>query len=186
MTETVRTFIAVKIRLTHRVSAVLETLGQLGRIVRPVRENQLHVTLKFLGDLPEPQLEDVQQVLQTVFSDQPPFALELTGLGVFPTPRRPSVVWIGLRDQAASAGHTARLIQSAKELDRKLRRLGIPKESRAFHPHLTIARVKGRPPAQLGALLQEHAETAFGPQQFETVYLMRSELRPDGAHYSEL
>ena len=64
MTQTIRSFIAVKIRLTRRVSELLDELGKLGRAVRPVRENQLHVTLKFLGDLPESQLDDVQRILR--------------------------------------------------------------------------------------------------------------------------
>lgn len=186
MSQTLRTFIAVKVRLTRRVSELLEELGQLGRAIRPVRENQLHVTLKFLGDLPESQLDDVRQILRQVVSGQPAFPLQLTGLGAFPTSRRPSVVWIGLRDQDQKAAHATRMIEMAGTLDRELSRLGIPRESRSFHPHLTVARIKGRPPERLGQLLEEHADTAFGPQHFEAVYLIKSELRPQGARYSDL
>jgi 2'-5' RNA ligase len=101
------------------------------------------------------------------------------GLGAFPNLRRPSVVWVGL-DQAELLGRLA------ADLDRALAPLGYALESRAFQPHLTLLRIKTRPPEQLFSLLSDESRTEFGLVPIDEVEYLQSELGPRGARYTKL
>ncbi len=179
-----RTFIAVRIEPTFALRQLHAKLATLGDRFRPVSLENLHLTLKFLGETPASQLAEIGRVLSHVAQSQAVpephgIAVQLFGLGAFPHERRPSVVWVGFRQAEV-------LSQMAAELDRDLAPLGFAPEGRAFQPHLTLLRIKSRPHEALFSMLEEESQTDFGLVQIPHVELIESELTPRGSRYTTL
>lgn len=179
MPESIRAFIAVRVPAAEPLQAVLRPLAEMGGAVKPVAAGQLHVTLKFLGDIPPEQAPQIARIVEQSARGKPVVEARLTGIGAFPHARRPSVIWAGMEDAQT-------LADIAAELESQLKSLGFARERRAFRPHLTLARVRRKPPPALGELLQKHGATDFGPVRIEQVELFQSELRPEGARYTVL
>jgi 2'-5' RNA ligase len=143
------------------------------------RPEGMHLTLKFLGDVEESRLGEVQAGLASL--NFRPITVLLEGLGGFPALRAPKVIWIGIKEP------TGELIELQKRVDGVLARLGFPPESRDFHPHLTLGRVK----SHQGSDTQPRALTALDPVRLgewklDELNLMRSRLRPGGSVYTKL
>jgi len=179
MSNSIRAFVAVPIPGTPALRAVLGRLGMLGSAVKPVSADNLHVTLKFLGQMPAEQVPEIATIMQDAADGETAFTARIVGLGAFPRPERPSVVWAGL-DKADG------LIRIADRLEQRLTPLGFLRERRPFHPHLTLARVRRKPPAELANLLQDRQTTEFGSANVETIQLFLSEPGPTGPQYRPL
>ena len=155
----------------------------LKRVQAPVswvRADNLHLTLRFLGSVNERTLIVVREALEEAAPGTPPFAVTLGGLGAFPAPFAPRVVWAGVTEGAeALAGLHGRL-------EAALAARGIPPEGRHYHAHVTLGRA--RDPRGAGALAGalEAPAGPFGEAPVEAVHLMRSDLDPGGARYSVL
>jgi len=143
-----------------------------------VAQGNLHVTLKFLGQVEEVRVPSLIDTLRAALADRHAVDVAVRGLGAFPSPTRPRVLWAGLED---ATGLTA----LAECVDLCCGRLGFPRETRAFAAHVTLGRVREprRQPA-LGEALARPAD--FGRLRVDRVSLMRSELSPRGARHSEL
>ncbi len=100
-------------------------------------------------------------------------------LGAFPRAERPSVVWAGFESADS-------LVRLAEQLESRLRPLGFTADRRAFHPHVTLARIKMRPPEDFFAMLKEHPATDFGTATIDAAELLQSELGPEGPKYTTL
>jgi RNA 2',3'-cyclic 3'-phosphodiesterase len=154
----IRTFIAVELppRVKSRVGGLIDKLRVAGAEVNWVRPEQMHLTLKFLGDVPDTETPDICRVVREVANQFEPFEVICRGAGAFPIGREPRTLWVGVEDGAEEL----KRLQAA--LDEALKtKLGFAKEQRGFHPHLTIGRVKGEAPGsrgELARLLAEHAE----------------------------
>lgn len=183
MPDTIRTFIAVKIPALgesgRQLQSVLKSLAAMRRPVAAVLPDNLHVTLKFLGDTSRSRLDAIQQAIAAAVIGQSPFTLRVGPLGAFPNADRPSVVWAGLADAEP-------LTALVERLETSLGSLGFSREPRPFQPHLTLARIKGRPPGELFELLRRHSHTNFGTAEIRSVEFIRSELHREGAKYSVL
>jgi RNA 2',3'-cyclic 3'-phosphodiesterase len=147
--------------------------------VRWVRAENLHVTLKFIGNLDAGKLDPIRAALAEVYSSG---AVELNfrRLGFFPDEKRPRVLWAGM---VASPN----LAPLAAGLDARLEKLGIPRETREFAPHLTLARFD--PPSiseRLRAAARENAAREFGVVRTSDFHLFESKTRPTGAEYTRL
>jgi 2'-5' RNA ligase len=144
-----------------------------------VARDNLHVTLKFLGGVEATRLDAVTVTLASAVAGCPAFDVSLGGLGAFPSPSRPRVLWAALAEGAATARDLAGRIDVA------LHALGFARETRPFSAHVTLGRVRApganRPLA--GALA---AGTPAGRQAVHHASLMRSDLSPRGARYTEL
>jgi 2'-5' RNA ligase len=178
MPATIRTFIGIPIAATPPLHDALRHLTRFGRSVKPTLPENLHLTLKFLGDTPRPQLDTIKQAIELATTNVPVHEIELIGLGAFPEVARPSVTWIGIRP----ADHLKHI---AAELDRLLEPLGFAPEARAFHPHLTLAYVKGPAPG-LPEMILEGRDITFGTATISTVDLYQSDLTPTGGRYTSL
>ena len=162
-------------------SALRARLGETGVSARWVPPTNMHVSLRFLGNVEEEQVPAIRETLGPVVSRHATFLATLRGLGCFPDAQRAAVLWLGLGDGAESFG------QLAADVNRALDGLGFPEEERAFHPHLTLARLRrGGPPADLGELCAEHAATEAGSTVVREVVLFRSTLRPRGPAYDAI
>ena len=144
-----------------------------------VARDNVHLTLKFLGNVETARLADVGRALAAAAATRPAFDLEVNGLGAFPTRTRPRVLWAGV---GAGAAETAAV---AAGVDDALAGLGFDRESRPFAAHVTLGRVREpRVNPRLAQALE--AATAFGRQRISHISLMKSELSPRGARYTEL
>ncbi|MBI4340017.1 MAG: RNA 2',3'-cyclic phosphodiesterase [Chloroflexi bacterium] len=183
-TRKLRLFIAVELPAPVR-GLVEQVLGDLSRRVpvgvRWVRPEGVHLTLKFLGETPEEQMEAIGDALTLVAGSIPPFCLEVRGAGAFPNMRSPRVAWLGLD------GETGALARVQGRLEDALVDLGFPAEERDFSPHLTLGRVNGRlSTPQLSALargLEEVGARAFPAFLVEAMSLIESQLSSTGATY---
>jgi 2'-5' RNA ligase len=178
-----RTFIAVDLdeALKKSIAALVDELKPLAGNVRWVGASGMHLTLKFLGEIPEDEAAGVSSVLGHIAARHQPFPLLIKGTGVFPRGRRnPRVFWVGAVPVPA-------LISLQEEIEREMEKRGFERERRPFRPHLTLGRVKF--PAPLDSLvkgLQRHEQRIFGEMNVHGFVFFRSILRPSGAEYSVL
>jgi 2'-5' RNA ligase len=152
-----RTFIAVEMspRVIARAADLIDKLRAADAEITWVRPQHMHLTLKFLGDVPDTETPDVCRVVSQVAAEFEPFEIICRGAGAFPGNRDPRTLWIGVEDGADELKRLQTAIDEALKA-----KLGYAKEHRGFHPHLTIGRVKRLAPdgrRQLADLLSEHA-----------------------------
>ncbi len=183
MPDIIRTFIGFELpeKIRSFIANIQEGLKSDGFDTRWVRPKNIHLTLKFLGNINK---DDTQKVGAAIFksaADYAPIALAVKGIGAFPGINRPRVLWIGIR------GQIDMLIQLQKSLDDKLEKIGFPKENRPFKGHLTLARVKGQiNQAKLINAIKKYGE--FESESFvaDNIILFKSDLKSTGAVYTKL
>jgi 2'-5' RNA ligase len=168
---TERLFVALS--LPAVVRDVLATLAQPLLGLSWTRPDQLHVTLRFLGDVPADQIKGIITRLASV--RVAPFILPVEGIGAFPLNRPPRVLWIGV-----GSGHP-RLFQLRQRMDDALIAAGLELDVRTFHPHVTIARSTEDTAAAALHWLHTHRDFAAPPFQVEAFDLYSSDLKPSGA-----
>jgi 2'-5' RNA ligase len=177
----VRLFVAVNLPdvLRQELWAAGEAVRRAQPPVRWVRPEGIHVTLKFLGEVPEERLDELRAALGRAAAGLHPFDLIVEGGGVFPGPARPRVFWAGIVPEPQ-----LELLQHAVE--REIAPLGFPSEGRPFRPHLTLGRAeKGGGASGLRRAAERMAGVAYaGAARIETVDLMRSTLARGGASYA--
>jgi 2'-5' RNA ligase len=175
----VRTFIAIELDPAVRRPLVQLLRGlPRDREVRWCSEAQLHVTLKFLGEVPEERIEDVCEAVAAAARQVPPFAIRVSGLGGFPGRRSPRVLWCGVED---ASGSTRRWVELADPL---LAALGYPREERAYTPHITLGRARSPGGGRIFERVLESTPAPDTPQmQVAHVIVFESRLSPQGAQY---
>jgi 2'-5' RNA ligase len=178
-----RLFVAIVLNDATRaaLAVTIEKLRAAAPRVTWVQAQNLHLTLKFLGTVADPLVEPVREALDAAAARAQVFDLAVEGLGAFPVHTRPRVIWAGIAGGRASATTLARLVDSA------LAPLGFPPEAREFWAHVTLGRVRQpRRDEALSRLVTAGAATRFGSVRVRAIVLMRSELSPRGARYTEL
>ena len=149
-----------------------------------VNPEGIHLTLRFLGDIEESQVEAITSVLRRAAAPIGAFRLEARGLGGFPTPQRMRVLWVGLSGDAEATSALQRLQVTIEE---GLVGAGFAREERAFTPHLTVARIRERGAVgPLARLVMKEQDRMLGGLLAGSVTLIKSELRPKGAVYTPL
>lgn len=176
MPENIRTFIAVRVEPSTALREVHGELKQLGKAIKPVEFAGMHITLKFLGGTDSDLVPLILDGIRESTASESPFTVNLRGLGAFPNKRRPSVVWAGIENGEVLAG-------IAERLETTVEPLGFARETRPYNPHLTLARIRNRPPPGLEELFEQHAATEFGTVNVDAVKLYQSVLSPTGARY---
>lgn len=176
-----RLFIAIEI--PPDVRAGLAVLLQKFRAIAPqvkwVRPENIHITLKFLGETENSKLTAIQSALSTIRSSQA-VALKFLGLGFFPNENRAKVFWAGIES-------SENLPAIAEDIDHSMHKLGFPLEHRPFTPHLTLARFEPPGiPAKLFAAAEERSSREFGSLTAREFHLIESKLKPSGAEYTTL
>ena len=169
-----RAFIAVDVEPTGVMLRFMEAVRKAGRVKMVEREN-LHLTLKFLGEVSEATVEEIGAVVGKCVSGRRAFDISFRGYGFFPPRGRPRVVWIGVESPD--------FIELARDVDDALSEMGYERE-RSYVPHLTVARVKGH--FIPGAIPERFAKMNFGTQRVECVKLKKSRLTPTGPIYSDI
>jgi len=185
-TEQIRSFIAIE--LPEELKLKLGRLQASLRVDRPrikwVDPNSMHLTLKFLGNVPAANIDAITRAMTESAAKIFPFQLEVGRLGAFPSLKQVQVVWVGL------GGELDRIRQLHKFLEASLSRLGFAAEKRSFSPHLTLARVGNEAsPDERQRLGELIATTSFGADKVirvNSINLMRSQLTSQGAIYTKI
>lgn len=172
-----RCFIAVDVD-NPSVSSFIDELSEVGAALRVVRPENLHLTLKFLGEVPDDSIDSIKKAMDDSFSHFDAFEASLEGTGAFPSENYMRVVWVGFEE------NRERFIEMQKVLDENLASLGFAPDKR-FHPHLTLARVKSQKgKGKLKAFINKNKERSFGKLKVDSVELKKSVLGPKGPVYS--
>jgi 2'-5' RNA ligase len=177
----VRLFVALEIPASVRgnLADLIREFRALASQPKWVRAENLHITLKFIGEVPPHKLDAIRAALSAVRSAQP-VELRFQGLGFFPNERRPRVFWAGMD----APGNLAPL---AADVDRAITALGFPQETREFTPHLTLARFD--PPGisePLRVAVERNKAREFGMLRTREFHLIESKLKSTGAEYTTL
>lgn len=181
-----RAFIAVEIP-EEILQAVGEATAEMRRVIGPrvrwVPTQNMHLTLKFLGDITPSNVDMLSQMVRAQAELFPCFDIHVGGLGSFPSLKRPRVIFIGIQAPAALEA-LQRGIESASH------RLGYESEDRGFSPHLTLGRVKqGVTATELQLIrraLEETTIDSLGAARVDSVHLYKSDLKPSGSIYTRL
>jgi 2'-5' RNA ligase len=187
--DAIRAFIAIELPET-----ILVELGNVETRLKPqiphdavrwVKADSIHLTLKFLGQVPSDQLELITSSLQSAVAAYAPFTLDVSGAGCFPSVHRPRVVWVGVHD---NDHHRLHALQRAVE--NAIAPLGYPTEIRDFTPHLTLGRVARdvhqADQKKIGDVVQAAGIGSLGKWEVRQVALIKSDLKPSGAEYTVL
>ncbi len=179
-----RAFTAVEIEDMETLSKILDFKSRVvscskNRGLKPVEDENIHITLRFLGEVPEDSIPSIIACIKTaeVFN---PFNIEVKGVGAFPTLSRPRVIWVGV----SAGGEKLKALRDMMEAC--LKPFAKP-DRNEFTPHITVARVKGRVDlACLRDLVESYADFIFGQSPVTEVKLKKSVLRPEGPIYTDV
>jgi len=176
-----RIFIAIDLdnEIKKNLSLLILKLNKGNRNIKWVKNQGMHMTLKFLGEIKKEKVSEIESALLEVTKEYKSFPLRFKGTGTFPPGKKvPRVLWIGIE--------RCEILKSLQSrLEEELEKLDFPKENREFHPHLTLGRVKTS--FVLGPTLSEfeiHNNTDFGEMEVNKITLFMSTLKPTGAEYT--
>jgi len=174
-----RAFIAITTPPTIELTRLLARLACLGRAITPIDPANLHLTLRFLGEIAAGDMNGLTNAISHAVTGVQPFNLKFCGLGMFPNDHRPRILWTAATPP-----------QPLTTIAHRLANLGTdPAASdhdRPWQAHITLARIKAKPPAEWAKLIHTHASQTFGRIPVDTIKLIASELTPHGPHYTTL
>jgi 2'-5' RNA ligase len=184
MKQNIRTFVALDVGKAVRETAG-ELIGEFSGIpadVKWVDPENMHLTLKFLGDVDAREVHHVCGAVREAARGVEPFKLEIRGTGAFPNARRPRTIWLGAGEGAEQLGVLAERIESALE------KLGYRREARHFSAHLTIGRIRRGGPGvtEIGELIRKYADFDVGRAALAEAVVFSSELTRSGPIYEVL
>ena len=172
-----RTFVAVEITESTVLHSIKKLQSEIKISAKPVETHNMHFTLMFLGEIPEEMAKKVQAQLETItFSS---FDIRFEGVGAFPKPKFPRVVWVGIDKDGGE-----KLVQLAKTVEEKLAPLEF-KSDKPFKPHVTIFRIRDRH-GDITDHLERHLAKKFGSQKVSSIKFKQSVLTPSGPIYSDI
>jgi RNA 2',3'-cyclic 3'-phosphodiesterase len=184
MKATVRTFVAVEIEepIRHAAATLIEELRKVSAEVGWAAPHNMHLTVKFLGDVAAEKIPEVCQTVAQAVAEIEAFDLEIRGVGAFPNAGRPRTIWLG------SGDGEAQLAELAKRVEKALSQLGFPREGRPFRGHLTLGRVRRPGPglAALAPMLKQRADLEIGRSHVGEVVVFSSQLQRGGSVYDAL
>jgi len=178
----IRSFASIDVEdpaILSGVTGVTSSLLGLGGDLKPVERENIHLTLKFLGYVSQPKLEQVKSSLGRL--QFRPFTMEIKGAGTFPSATRINVIWVGIGEGWSEVQ------KIYEQTERIFLELGFARENRNFTPHITVARVKsGRNAREIVKFLEGLSRKSFGTCRIDIVRLKQSVLSPSGPTYSTL
>lgn len=177
-----RSFIAIELpeKVKSALTELQRELKQCKADIRWVKPDNIHLTLKFLGDTDEKSLDSIVEELKAACSGYKRFDLETRGVGVFPDMRAPRVLWVGISDNDSLTG-------LQKSIEDGLAKLGFTTEKRRFRPHLTIGRFRSFSGKEgLYDKIEGYKNLSLGLIEVKSIFLIKSELTPSGAEYTKI
>lgn len=177
-----RSFIAVEAneRVRNSLSQVQTNLEQTGADLKTVKSENVHLTLRFLGDVSETRLDLIKDAVSDA-TTLSPFKASVEGMGVFPKPSFIRVIWAGVGEG------TEELKTLRKNVDQELSEIDFPPEDKDFTPHFTISRVKsGKAKDKLNSIVDDNSDKKWGTIEVDEIELKKSELTSEGPIYTTL
>ncbi|UCD92932.1 MAG: RNA 2',3'-cyclic phosphodiesterase [Methanobacteriota archaeon] len=175
---TFRAFIAVDVEPSEKMVQFHSSLRETGSPLKLVDLQNLHLTLKFLGNTEDDLVPKITEIMEESIRGMAPFSVEFRGTGAFPSLKHMKVVWVGVRN-------IENLRTMAEYMNDELAGLGFKREKRKFSPHLTLARVKGaRNKDRLADAIRSWGDEDFGDLLVDGLRLKKSVLSPKGPTYS--
>ena len=179
----IRSFVAIELSpdIRSQIEKIQNELKGSSADVRWVRSRGIHLTLKFLGGIPEEKIPEIAGVLTRCADETESFNLNIHSLGAFPNATNPKVIWIGVEDESG------RLLKAQQSVEKSLAAIGFKEEKRTFTPHLTLGRIKSpRGKRAVSQHLEAFGECNCGTLTVTEICLFKSELKPSGAVYTKL
>ncbi|HDN97942.1 MAG TPA: RNA 2',3'-cyclic phosphodiesterase [bacterium] len=176
-----RLFIGIRIsdEIKEKISSLERKIKEKLKEARIVPSENLHITLKFLGEVEKEKVGLIGDVIEDISSNFPPFDMEVKGIGKFPEKGKIRVLWVG-----ADADDNLRNLN--KIIEERMEKLSFPRENR-FKEHITIARFKSNPNNErLAEFLKKYKESVWGKMKVENIEIIESILKPDGPVYKTL
>jgi len=178
-----RCFIAIELpeAVKSTLSGIEEELKKSKADVRWVKPDNVHLTLKFFGNIEEKKTEKIIEIMESICNQYAPFTIEIKGMGTFPNIKSPRVLWVGIE-----GNDTLKTLQ--KEIENKMESIGFEREDRAFTAHLTLGRFRSSIEKEglLKAVKLHEKDTFVGSINVQSLSLIRSDLHPEGARYSKI
>jgi len=180
--ETIRSFIALELsgQVREELARIIGILKGSGADVKWMKPGSIHLTLKFLGNIPPEKAHEISDRLKDIAVNARPYSLTLDGIGVFPGWGYARVIWVGIGEGSLE---TSRL---AGEIDKAMVEEGFEKEKRAFSPHLTLGRIRRAKNKDRLKGLADSLEVAPAESQISKIVLFRSVLTREGSIYTPL
>jgi len=177
-----RCFIAIDIgeEVRDAISRLIIDLKKFNGDIRWVPIKNVHITLRFLGDIKKEMIEDIKKAIKNTIKEEKKFILNIRGTGVFPEQKKPRVLWVGI-------DNSQKLLSIYQKIQKEIEILGFQKEKRNFNPHITIGRVKSN--KGIRRVIKElirFNNKEFGKIHVDKIMLMQSILKPTGAEYKEI
>ena len=175
-----RGFIAIEIKPNSNIQQFINDISKSNADVKLVEYNNLHLTLKFLGDIQENSINDIERSIKDAVNEIQPFTIQLKGTGVFPNKNYIRVIWIGIKNSEI-------LSTISVNIDNNLTRLGFKKDKKGFSAHLTIGRVRtAKNKSALLNIIERYTDFTFSTQEVNSIKLKKSQLTPKGPIYTTL
>lgn len=175
-----RGFIAIDIEAFTKIIQFENEIKNSGANVKLVEPENIHITLKFLGDTEEEHIEKIEEIMKNAVKETDSFEIQLKGAGVFPNQNYIKVMWIGIKNGEKIGDIT-------KKIDEKISELGFKKERRGFSAHLTIARVRSaKNKDKLMQIIEKYRDTEFANIKVNSIILKKSELTSKGPIYTNI
>jgi len=177
--EGMRTFISIDVVEREEIKEIMDELKKTGAKLKMVEPENIHLTIKFLGEVDENLIEKVKEAMKEAIDGIKSFKAELKGVGVFPSMNYIRIIWIGFNDNGVSK-------KIAERIDDALKKYGFSKE-KSYVPHVTIARVKGGGKKEnLREVIEKNKEKSFGLIECSSIRLKKSVLRKEGPLYETI
>jgi 2'-5' RNA ligase len=183
MIDKARVFIAIPISniIKEKIEDIQERLKRIGAEVKWVVPQDIHITIKFLGNINVSELENIYIVVTNICNKFSPFQISISSISAFPDKKRPKVIWIGVKEGKDI------LCKINKEVEDSLIKIGFKKEDKEFNPHITIGRVKGLYRlSQLADTLKNMDIGDIGEIHVRNIQVIKSQLTPSGPIYTIL
>ena len=181
--ETIRIFIAVELpqKIHDSLKQLQDALRDSMPDVRWTKSGNIHLTLKFLGDVEISRIEAISKALTDITCQFTSFTTSLANIGAFPNSRKPRIVWVGLEKGADE------LVKMAGQIEDSMKRLGFLREKRRFNPHLTVGRIRRlEHPAAMTEALEQSRVGEVGEFTVQRISLIKSQLDTAGSIYTTL
>ncbi len=187
MSERIRSFIAIEIEEQEVLSKIIKiknSISDLGLDIKPVEDENIHITIRFLGEITFTTLNEIKNILNNTTKIVKPFTINIKGIGAFPNTLRPRVIWVGITEGFDN------LIAIRKYIDNEVIRLkliDVYRDRHEFSPHITIARVKSlRNIDRFIEFYQSYKDFEFGISHVSKIKLKQSILTPRGPIYKDI
>lgn len=179
----IRAFLAVELEdgVRSRVAGCIDRMAPQVSGIKWVEPENIHLTMKFFGDVDQLEIPEICETVQNSIAGHEPFSMTCHGMGAFPKLARARTLWVGVTEGLEE------MCSLQSDIDQQLKQVGFRGESRRFHPHITIGRVRdGKSQKLIEDLLQSQVEAEFGISAVVAVTLFSSQLSKAGPEYSVL